>query len=86
MGTNLKKGFCGGTLDVEKHTNKEKRTFKSVSLGAREKLWVIYFWKESCLFICFSYRGRSPKAQHLFPYFWKAPNDYGHTQVDFIMF
>ncbi len=82
MGTNLKKGFCGGcTLDVEKRTNKEKRTFKSVSLGALEKLWIIYIGKESCFFICFSYRDRSPKAQHLFLYFWKAPNDYGHTKL-----
>lgn len=40
MGTNLKKRFYGGTLDVEKDTNKEKRTFKSIALGAREKLWI----------------------------------------------
>ncbi len=80
MGTNLQKRFCGGTRDVEKDTNKEKRTFKSVALGAREKLWIDLFWKESCLFICFSCRDRSPKAWHLF-HTWNAPNDYGHTKL-----
>ncbi len=45
-GNQFEKRFCGDTLDVEKHTNKEKRTFKSVSLGAREKLWIIYFGRK----------------------------------------
>jgi hypothetical protein len=37
-GNLFEKRLCGCTLDVEKDTNKEKRTFKSVALGAREKL------------------------------------------------